>query len=85
MREPTWSQRDTFLRIQGQMRLRPEFLFSLSSRRLCPLSRRTRVGALRVQVKGDGVKVLEQPNEEERHFVIGELLTEAYARPGIER
>ena len=64
----------TYLNIHRQMGFRPNFLLPLPPLLILrPIGRGTRIRRLSVGCKRDGGEVLEEPNEEERHFVVSEL------------
>lgn len=74
----------THRRIDRQMSPRPELIFPLPSRAVCPMCRYVSLGGLRVKVKLHRLEILQQPDKEEGHLVVGELLPKADARPGVE-
>lgn len=70
--------------VQSQMRLWPELLLALPSGTSSPISRRAEFRLQSVEVQRDRIEVLQEPNEEERHLVVCELLAKADARSGVE-
>ena len=77
-------RKTTYLRKQGEMRLRPKLLDTLPPRSTLPLLRRTRRRGLALHVHLNRLKALQQADHEERHLVVGELLPEADARASVE-
>ena len=68
------NQQHTYLYIHRQMRSRPNLLPPLPSFLIIrPICRRTRIKRLSIGRKGDGGEILQEPHEEERGFVVGEL------------
>jgi len=64
----------TYLYIHRQMGSRPNLLPPFPSFLiLCPICRGTGIKRLSIGRKGDGREVLQEPHEEERGFMVGEL------------
>ena len=66
------------------MRLCPELVDALSTGHPFPVRRDVRFRRLRVQVEINRLEALKQPDDEERHLVVRELLPQADARPSVE-
>ena len=61
------------MRIHREMHLREDLFRRLSALPLCPSRRRKRVRSLCVWRQTDRVKLLQEPNQHERHFIIRKL------------
>jgi hypothetical protein len=71
------SNEKTYMRIQGQVSLRPEFFFGLTLAvvgRFIPRRGRPRPGWLSLPSQRDRIEGLEETNEHERSFVVRKLL-----------
>jgi hypothetical protein len=68
---------DTYVRIQGQVSFRPEFVFGFTLAivgRLLPRYGRPRPSWLSLASQRDSLEGLEETDEHERRFVVGKLL-----------